>query len=203
MPEFELITILTLVGATLALNLTPGADLMFISASGAAGGREVGLAAALGVTLASYVHTILAVVGVSALLRSHPAAFDALRYVGAAYLLYLAVQAWRADPMSAQADGSRNAWRAFRKGALTNILNPKVSIFVLAFLPQFVDPAIGPVWAQIAILGAIFTVASLPVNCGCGVLAGLFAERLRRAGRLMNRISALVFGGLAARLALD
>jgi threonine/homoserine/homoserine lactone efflux protein len=203
MPEFDPITLTTFMAASVALYLTPGADMMFISASGAAGGRGAGIAAAMGVSIGSLFHTVLAVAGVAALIQAHPAAYDALRYIGAAYLAYLAVVTWRAGPPEAAAPGARNIWRAFRRGALTNILNPKVSVFVLAFLPQFASPAAGPVWIQIAVLGTLFSVASIPFNASYGALGSFFGARLRRAGRVMNKISAIVFGGLAARLAVN
>jgi len=203
MPEFELVTLAAFLAASIALYLTPGADMMFISASGAAGGLRVGMMAGLGVSLGSLSHTVFAVLGVAALIQTSTLAYDVLRYVGAAYLIYLAVQTWRAPPPNPDADGAKNGWQAFRRGALTNLLNPKVSVFVLAFLPQFADPANGPIWAQIAVLGTIFSLASIPFNCAYGALAGSFANALRRAGRTLNRICALVFGGLAARLALN
>jgi threonine/homoserine/homoserine lactone efflux protein len=203
MPEFDPITLTTFMAACVALYLTPGADMMFISASGASGGSRAGVAAALGVSIGSLAHTVLAVVGVAALIGAYPLAYDALRYAGAAYLAYLAVVTWRAGPPDPQAAGASNVWRAFRRGALTNILNPKVSVFVLAFLPQFTDPAAGPVWLQIAVLGALFSFGSIPTNIGCGALAGYFGERLRRIGGVMTKISAIVFGGLAARLAIN
>lgn len=196
------VTFFLFLSASVALYLTPGADMMFISASGAAGGPRAGIAAALGVSIGSLFHTVLAAGGVAALIRTHPLAYDALRWAGAAYLMWLAVQAWRAGPPQ-PGEGSRSMGRAFRRGALTNILNPKVSIFVLAFLPQFTDPAAGPIWGQIAVLGTIFSLASIPFNCAYGALAGAFAAPLRRAGRWLNRLSAMVFGGLAAKLALD
>jgi len=203
MPEFDPITLTTFMAASVALYLTPGADMMFISASGAAGGSRAGIAAALGVSIGSLAHTVLAVAGVAALIAAHPLAYDALRYLGAAYLAYLAVVTWRAAPPDPATAGARDVWWAFRRGAVTNILNPKVSVFVLAFLPQFTDPAIGPVWLQIAILGSLFSFGSIPTNIGCGALAGVFAARLRRIGGWMNKISAIVFGGLAARLATN
>jgi len=201
-PDFELVTILTFMAASLTLNLTPGADVMFITASGAQGGARAGVAAALGVTAGSLWHIGLAAGGVAALIAAEPALFDALRWIGAAYLAWLAIQAWRAGPPEA-GRGSADVWRAFRRGALTNMLNPKVAIFVLAFLPQFVRAEAGPVWVQILVLGGLFAAGSVPVNCAYGLMAGHFAARLRRAGRVMNRLSAIVFGGLAARLAIN
>ena len=203
MPEFELITLLTFLGASVALYLTPGADMMFISASGAAGGKWTGMMAGLGVSTGSISHTIFAVLGVAALIQTSALAYDLLRYAGAVYLIYLAIQTWRAPPPEPGVHGVADGWRAFRRGALTNLLNPKVSVFVLAFLPQFADPEAGPVWLQILILGTIFTVASIPFNCSYGIVAGAFSDALRKMGRSLNRICALVFCGLAARLAIN
>ncbi len=86
---------------------------------------------------------------------------------------------------------------------LTNLLNPKVILFVLAFLPQFTDPAAGPIWHQMLLLGALFSFASIPFNCSYGFVAGQLGLRIRRLGRVMNRVSAVIFGGLAARLVWD
>ena len=199
---FDPITLATFMAASIALYLTPGADMMFISASGASGGPRAGLAAGLGVSIGSLSHTVLAVAGVAALIAASPLAFDILRYLGAGYLVYLAITTWRAGPPE-PGSGTADVWRAFQRGVLTNLLNPKVSVFVLAFLPQFADPEAGPVWIQIAILGCIFSFASIPFNCAYGALAAAFSTPLRRAGRLLNRISSIVFGGLAAKLVLD
>ncbi|MEL7152488.1 MAG: LysE family transporter [Pseudomonadota bacterium] len=196
-------TLATFLLASMALYLTPGADMMFISASGAAGGKRTGIMAGLGVSIGSFSHTIFAVLGVAALIQTSTLAYDVLRYAGAAYLVYLAVQTWRAPLPEPGANGSTDDWEAFRRGALTNLLNPKVSVFVLAFLPQFADPANGPVWLQIAILGSIFSLASIPFNCGYGIVAGAFTDTLRKMGRSLNRVCALVFCGLAARLAIN
>lgn len=184
--------------AGIALNLTPGSDVMFISASAAAGGRRAGLAAAMGIVAGSLFHVLLAVLGVAALIQASQAAFLALKWGGAAYLLWIAVSFWRAPP---PAPGrAAPAGRAFRRGVVNCALNPKVSIFVLAFLPQFTDPARGPVWQQIAILGVAFCAASIPVNCGWALLAAAAGSGLRRLGRVMNRVAAGVMALLALRL---
>lgn len=203
MPDFELLTLVTFLGASIALYLTPGADMMFISASGAAGGKRTGLLAGLGVSIGSLSHTFFAVLGVAALIQTSALAYDLLRYAGAAYLIYLAIKTWRAPPPEPGENGATDGWVAFQRGALTNLLNPKVSIFVLAFLPQFADPQVGPVWVQIAVLGTIFSLASIPFNCAYGIVAGAFSDALRRMGRSLNRICAIVFCGLAARLAIN
>jgi threonine/homoserine/homoserine lactone efflux protein len=189
-------------GAGLLLNLTPGADVMFASASGLAGGPRAGVAAAFGVALGGLMHACLAAAGLAALLAAAPTLFTTLRYLGAAYLLFLAVKAWRAGPAEPRT-GAARLTQAIRRGFLTNALNPKVALFVLAFLPQFTSPATGPVWLQILVLGALFSTTGFFVTAGYGALAGLAGAGLTRAGGWLNRLAALVFGLLALRLVFD
>ncbi|SMX46289.1 LysE family translocator [Actibacterium lipolyticum] len=206
---FELIasipiaTYLAFWAAGIVLNLAPGADVIFTTASGLRGGPRAGGLAGLGVGLGSLVHIALAAAGVSALLAAYPAAFTVLRWAGAAYLAWLAVKAWRAEGGLAEGQGAQTPLSAMRRGFLTNVLNPKVALFVLAFLPQFADPALGPVWQQILLFGAIFSVTGTIITCGYGILAGALGRRITTKGRLLNRISSVMFGGLAVRLVLD
>lgn len=194
-------TLVSFLGAGLLLNLTPGADVMFAMASGARGGVRAGVAAAFGVSLGCLFHVALTAAGVAALLRATPAAFDALRYAGAAYLVVLAVRAWRADPSPTGEGGAATLGRAVLRGALTNVLNPKVALFILAFLPQFADPARGPVWTQLLALGGLFAATGFAVTGLYGAAGGALRSWLASRARLLNRISAAVFAGLAARLA--
>lgn len=185
--------------AGIVLNLTPGADVMFATASGLSGGPRAGAVAGLGVGLGGLFHVTLAAIGVSALLPAHPAALTALKWAGAAYLLYLAVKSWRAgaaQPGTGVAHPGRALWRGF----VTNALNPKVALFVLAFLPLFTDPARGPVWQQILILGAVFTATGTVITMGYGLLAGMAGQALGRRMGAMNKVAAVLFGGLAARM---
>ena len=122
-------------GAAVALYLTPGADMMFTLATGITGGPRAGVAAAVGISTGVLLHVILAAMGVAVLLLAYPAAYHAIKYIGAAYLLYLAIQSWRAGDDLRMGQGNQNIWRAFRRGFVTNIMNPKVALFVLAFLP--------------------------------------------------------------------
>ena len=186
----------------LVLNLAPGPDVLFATASGLQGGPRAGVMAGLGVGFGGLWHVTLAVLGLSALIAAHPGALSAIRWVGAAYLLWLAWRSWHSGPMG-EARGTANPWRAVAKGFLTNALNPKPILFVLAFLPQFTDPDYGPVWQQVAILGAIFTVTGTLVTMGYGALAGVAGRSLSRRMGAMNRIAALLFGGLALRLLAD
>ena len=196
----DLPTILAFLTAGIALNLTPGADVMFAIASGTRGGWRAGVAASAGVALGAMGHVLLATFGVAALLAAYPFGFDILRYAGAAYLLWLAWQAWTADPETKKAQGKASLLGAVRQGAITNLLNPKVALFVLAFLPQFADPARGPVWAQMLMLGAMFITTGFFVTAAYGALGGWFASAMTRRAIVLNRIASVVFAALALRL---
>ncbi|MEL7259106.1 MAG: LysE family translocator [Pseudomonadota bacterium] len=200
---FEPSVLVAFIAAGLLLNITPGADFVFVSASGISGGPKIGMAAALGVNLGVAVHIIMAAAGVSALLLAFPWAYDAIRYAGAAYLLWLAVQAWRASGELSEGRAARSVWRAIRRGFITNVLNPKTALFIFAFIPQFTDPAIGPIWTQILVLGVIFMVFGAAFSLSLGAAAGFFAHALKAKTRILNRVSAVMFGGLAARLVWD
>jgi len=193
------LSIATFLGAGLLLNLTPGSDVMFASASGLAGGPRAGVAAAFGVALGGLMHTALAAAGLAALLVASPAAFEVLRWLGAGYLLFLAVKYWGAGPAQDVA-GTAAFGRAVRRGFVTNALNPKVALFVLAFLPQFTNPAAGPVWQQILVLGLMFSTTGFFVTAGYGALAGVAGKALGQATGWMGKVAALVFALLALRL---
>jgi len=200
---FEVSTLIAFMTASVILYLTPGADMMFTIASGAAGGPRVGLAAAAGISLGVLTHVAFAVAGLAALILAYPAAYDAIRWVGVGYLVFLAVQMWRADPTIDAVSGSAAVWRAFRRGFMTNILNPKVALFVVAFLPQFTDPANGPIWQQIIWLGIFLFIGGFVFDGAYGIFAGYMARRIRRSAGVMNKLAALIFGGLAVRLAVN
>lgn len=211
MPSFlpDLAILLPFLAASLALNLTPGADMTLVLAQSLGRGRSAGVWAAFGVAGGSLVHSLLAAFGVSALLLRSETAFLAVKYAGAAYLLYLA---WRAitDPTGPAAAAMaapppRPAHRAFLDGMTTNLFNPKVALFVLAFLPQFVTPARGSVAAQILFLGLLFNVGGTAIN----LLVALSASAARgwilgsrRITTALRWVTASLFVGLAARLAL-
>ncbi len=190
-------------GAVVILFVTPGPNMMFTIACGLAGGPRAGLAAGFGGAAGMIVHTAAVAAGLAALLHAAPGLYDAVRFGGAAYLIWLAVEAWRAGDALESRLGRDVPWRAFRRAFLTCLLNPKVAIFMLAFLPQFVDPEAGPAAPQIVLLGLIVAVFALLFDGAYGLFAGVAADRLRRASKTLNRISAVVFGGLAVRIALD
>lgn len=198
--------ILVFFAASLMLGLAPGPDNLFVLTQSALQGRTAGLFVTAGLCTGLLVHTAAVAVGVAALIQSSLFAFTVLKFVGAAYLLYLAWQAFRASAEPV-ADGERHMLRPLRlygRGIIMNVTNPKVSIFFLAFLPQFVDPARGPVIAQIVQLGLLFIVATILVFGTVSILAGTFGRWLRRsasARRLLNWAAGAIFLGLAIRLA--
>lgn len=203
MPElFAFLTtdqFLTFVLAGLVVNIVPGADVVLAMACGVQGGPRAGMASGLGTGAGALWHIALAAAGVSALISAHPEALTALRWLGAAYLAWLAVRAWRAGPAPA-GQGQSALWAAFRKGMLTNMLNPKPVLFILAFLPQFIVADGPPAWQQITLLGLVFATTGTLVTMGYGMAAGLAGEVLGRRMGLLNRIAALLFAGLALRL---
>lgn len=198
--------------AALALNVTPGADMTFVGISAARGGLRAGIAAALGVAVGCCAHILFAVAGLSALIAASQTAFTVLKWAGAAYLLYLAWSLVHAPaaPKAREAEAVRapaltSPWHAFRQGALVNLVNPKVGLFFLAFLPQFMDPAAGHQTAQIAFLGLWFNLSGTLVNIGVAMIAACAATRLKgseRLGRTIRWVTAGVMGTLAMRLAL-
>lgn len=195
--------------AGLALNLVPGADMTFVIASAARGGTRSGLAAALGVGAGALIHIVAAVVGLSALIASSQTAFAVLKWVGAAYLIYIAIGLVRSGPAGhGQAGIAVPMSRAaiFRKGALVNILNPKVGMFFLAFLPQFVDPHAAVPALQIFALGFWFDLVGTAVNAVVALGAAHAAARLRHFDWLTKAakwLAATAMAAMALRLVAD
>lgn len=200
---YDPILLLAFIGAGLVLNLTPGVDFVFVSASGIQGGPRIGMAAAVGINLGVAVHVISAAAGLSALLLAYPGAYQVIRLVGVVYLLWLAWQAWTAADDLGTGRAALSLRSAIRRGFLTNVLNPKTALFIFAFIPQFTQPGNGPIWAQTLILGAIFQINGFAFSLSLGALAGLMSDILRARVRAMNKITAILFGGLAARLFFD
>lgn len=198
------LVLLAFLPAALALNLTPGADMMFCLAQGARGGARPALAASAGISAGCMVHVALAGLGVGALVARHPAAFDAIRWAGVGYLLWLA---WRtlSTPQGASGRPAVRPARAFRDGLVVNLTNPKVVLFILAFVPQFVDPA-GPVLAQFLVLGSVIALGGFVINGAVGVFSGGLGRVLARDPRVergLRLVTASLFGALALRLALE
>ena len=201
--QMDSVTLWAFMAASFVMYLTPGADMMFTIASGISGGPKAGLAATIGVTLGLIAHITLAAAGLAVLIAASPTALLVIRYAGAAYLLVLAYQAWTAKPNTEETEGRSNVLRAVRRGFLTNMLNPKIVLFILAFLPQFTSPASGPIWQQIVILGAMFASGGFIVVSIIGLSAGFVGAKLKQATGILNKIAAVIFGGLAAKLVFD
>jgi threonine/homoserine/homoserine lactone efflux protein len=204
MPEFQ--TLVLFLGAALALNLTPGPDMLYVAARGGGEGRTSGIVSALGIAAGCTVHITALALGLSVLLAAVPLAYDAVRWVGGAYLIALGTRALlRPAGLGGGAVPAAPLGRVFRQGVVTNLLNPKVALFFLAFIPQFVDPARGRPAAQIVALGLLFNTSGTLVNLGVAVLASRATGWLRRRdreARLLQRVTGGVFVGLGLRLAV-
>jgi threonine/homoserine/homoserine lactone efflux protein len=194
--------------ATALFAVFPGPALLYTAAQTVARGRRGGLLAALGIHVGCYAHVLAAAFGLSALFRHVPELYTAVKLAGAVYLVWLGIGMLRARPVGDMpAVRDRSARRAFAESVLVELLNPKVALFFIAFLPQFVDPAAGlPVWAQFLILGVIVNMAFSSADLVTVVFTGAVVKRLRRSGKV-QRLAKLAGGGimigLGARLALD
>jgi threonine/homoserine/homoserine lactone efflux protein len=191
------------------LNLVPGQDSMFILGRSLSGGLRSGVAAALGISVGSLIHTSAAALGLSAILAASTTAFTAVKWVGAAYLVFLGVRLLLARPASSIGEGAAEmpasgAWASLRQGILTNVLNPKVALFFLALLPQFIDPLSTHRTLAFMVLGVTFVTTG---TIWCLTLA-VAAARLRllltrkpQLRTLINRAAGVLFVALGARLA--
>ena len=195
------VLLLAFVPAGLALNLTPGADMMLCLGLGLRAGPRAALAASTGISLGAFVHAALAGLGLGAVVATAPAAFEVIRWIGVGYLLWLAVQALHRSGRPTEAVAV-DAAHAFRTGLIVNLTNPKVIFFVLAFVPQFVVPEAGSVLGQFLIFGAILALGGFFINGAVGVFAGSAGQRLARGSCVLDWLAAGVFAGLAARLAI-
>jgi threonine/homoserine/homoserine lactone efflux protein len=202
-------TILLFSAASLALAVTPGPDMILVAARSAAQGRMAGLITQFGVSAGSAFHAIILALGLSQLFLTVPYAYDLVRYAGAAYLLYLAAQAFMArDGFSSQSSTTKRISLAviFWQGFFSSVLNPKVALFYLALFPQFLDPASGSVAFQIMVLASIFLVIDFAVHGVVIWLAGSMRSLSVRGqgfAKWSRYFLGLVFGGLAARLIFD
>jgi threonine/homoserine/homoserine lactone efflux protein len=201
-------TLLLYLPAMLAITLAPGADTLYIVASALRSGWRAGVFGALGIVAGGCVHIGAAAVGLSALIVKSATAFAILKYAGAAYLVYLGIRTLLARESASPGMPpvpARTPAQIFTQGFLTNVLNPKVALFVLAFLPQFVSPARGPVWAQLVELGAIWYATGFVYLSTVGIVVA----RLRRltspstaARNAFRYITATIFVGLGIRIAV-
>jgi threonine/homoserine/homoserine lactone efflux protein len=196
------------IATAVLLIITPGQDTFFILGRSLSGGRAQGVAAALGISAGTLVHTFAAALGLSALLATSQYAFMAVKFAGAAYLIYIGVRALatrsKGMPGEQAESVTRGHWPAFRQGIVTNLLNPKVALFFLALMPQFIDAASSQKVAAFLVLGLSFVTLGV---AWCVVLA-IAAARLRGAflrrpsmANVLNRIAGTLFIALGVKLA--
>lgn len=204
-------TYLAYLAAIAVFMVTPGPDMLFVIANASRWGVRAGVAAALGVAVGEAVHMLAAGLGLASLFAANPVLYQGIRYAGAGYLLYLGVRVWsrvRRPPAGDMGPGEAEArgagmWAGFTRGMVTNLLNPKMILFSLAFLPQFVDADAGGVPGQLLVLGGTFLALQIAVDVGLGVVAGRLGTRLLRgprAAKAVNGLTGAVFLGLGVKL---
>lgn len=203
----DTVTLLTFVPAALALNVTPGADMLFCIGQGARSGLRTAVLASGGVAFGAMIHVTLAGLGLGALVAHVPVVFEVIRWIGVGYLLYLAWGALRTKPVTKLGRDVDDVpmGAAFRSGLIVNLSNPKVILFVLAFLPQFISPEAGSILGQFLLLGAIISLGGFFVNSCVGMVAGQFGRALSAGTGLsiwLERITGGIFAALAVRLAI-
>ena len=201
-------TIAIFVLASMALSLSPGPDNIFVLTQSAMNGRKAGIFVTLGLCTGLLVHTATVSMGIAAIFQTSELAFNALKIIGALYLLYLAWQAFRASATQIESspEKSSNLKQLYFRGIVMNITNPKVAIFFLAFLPQFADPSNGSMTLQMILFGGLFIVTALSVFSGIAWCAGFLGEWLKgseKSQKVINRIAGTVFIGLAIKLAVS
>ncbi|WP_342133562.1 LysE family translocator [Hydrogenophaga sp. OTU3427] len=198
------------------LNLTPGPDVLYIVTHALRSGARAGIVAGLGITAGCFVHIVAAALGVGALLAASATAFNLLKWLGAAYLFYVGIKLLFAkpggSPLAKAADRPTDAvapaqpWRVFTGGFWTNVLNPKVALFFLAFVPQFIAPGTEhTTWVFLA-LGVLFNVNAIPVNVGWALAAAWMARRaavVQRGLSVLDRVAGALFIAFGLKLALS
>jgi threonine/homoserine/homoserine lactone efflux protein len=193
--------------ACTGLVLLPGPALIFIVTRGVVHGRRGGLISTLGVETGNLVQVLAATAGLAAIVASSAEAFSVVKYLGAAYLVFLGVRALAGSGDGAEPGivGSKSPRRMYLDGVVVGALNPKLPLFLLAFLPQFIDPAIGPVWLQTLVLGLIFNVIATIGDSLFAVAAASAGGRLRSwlHSRRLTQASGVIYLGLGAVAALS
>ncbi len=198
----DALTLAAFVPAALIMNLTPGADMMFCLGQGLRSGPRAAVMASAGISAGAFVHVTLAGLGLGAVIAAHPWAFDAIRWLGVGYLLWLAVQALRATGHPRATGPGLSVWRAFGTGLMVNLTNPKIILFVLAFIPQFVVPEAGSVLGQFILFGAVLALGGFVINGVVGAFAARIGQTPGRFAAAFGWVSAGIFVALAARLAV-
>ncbi|MGG3799750.1 LysE family translocator [Metabacillus fastidiosus] len=204
----DLMLLLSFLGAAIFLTLMPGPDILFVIAQSISQNKKAGIATALGLCSGLVVHITAATLGISAIVYQSSLAFAIVKYAGAAYLLFLAWQSFRdrGDGLTINSQKSLKYKQLYKKGILMNILNPKVSLFFLALLPQFVDKTAGHISLQMLILGFIFMMQALIIFIAVSILS----DKIRRLlighsfiGKRMNMIQGLLFTIIGLQIAFN
>lgn len=202
----ELSQLYFFMGATLALLLVPGPAVLYITARSANQGRLAGLVSVLAIETANFLQAVAATLGLSAILLSSALAFDVVKYLGAAYLIYLGVRKLiTPDDPAAEMVKRESLWRIYWQGFMVNLLNPKTALFFFAFLPQFVNPDKGTVTGQTLLLGALFVGMAIITDSMYALVASSLAERLkgnRHFQTSQRYFAGLVYVGLGVTTAL-
>ena len=213
MPELH--QLLLFIAAGWLLNLTPGPDVLYIVSHSLRSGGRAGIVAGLGITAGCFVHIAAAAVGVGALLAASAAAFNVLKWLGAAYLLFIGLRLLFAraggSPLARAAEQvgrhePAELRRVFLGGFWTNVLNPKVALFFLAFVPQFIAPGTQNTALVFVLLGVLFNLNAIPVNVGWALAAAWMARRVgavQRGMQWLDRAAGVLFIGFGLRLALS
>jgi threonine/homoserine/homoserine lactone efflux protein len=204
---FDLNTLIMFFTASVLLALAPGPDNLYVMSQSMLKGKSAGLLITLGLCTGLIVHTTAVALGVAVLFQTSSVAFTILKFVGAAYLLYLAWKSFSASAGSLQMQKGTEttSWYLYRRGVIMNITNPKVSIFFLAFLPQFSNPAKGSIPLQLMLLGGMFILSALTVFSSISYLAGMIGGwflKSKKAEKILNIAAGTVFTALAIKLAL-
>lgn len=201
-------TVMMFITTSILLTLAPGPDILFVLTQSMTSGSRSGIMIALGLCSGLIVHTTAVALGVAVIFQTSLIAFTILKIVGAAYLLYLAYQCFKASSKSAL-NAEKKAYTMgflYKRGIVMNITNPKVTIFFLAFLPQFTNPEMGNVTAQIFTLGGLFMASAFSVFCVVALLAGRLGEwfaKTKHGEKILNRLSGTIFAALALKLAMS
>ncbi|MFA5850914.1 MAG: LysE family translocator [Bacteroidales bacterium] len=203
----EISGLLSFIAVSMLLTISPGPDILYVATQSITSGKRAGIATAMGLCTGLIVHTTAAAFGVSEILRQSAIAFSILKYAGAAYLFYLAWQAFKEGgfPYKEKDLVKKNGKSLYLQGIYMNILNPKVALFFLAFLPQFVNIHTGNIPAQMVLLGSLFILQAIVIFTLVAVFAGIFGDKLAKNQKLAKRINYIkgsVFILIGAKLAL-
>ena len=203
----EIQTLIEFTSAAFILALIPGPDNIFVLMQSLTQGKKAGIFVVFGLCSGLVFHTLAVAFGVAAIFKTSQMAFSVLKYVGCAYLLYLAYKSYKnsGDRISGEKAPALSLKNLYFRGVVMNITNPKVSIFFLAFLPQFCDPAKGSVFSQVTLLGIVFMITTLIVFGAVAFLSGTIGNKLLKSPKAqgyLNKLASFVFVGLAFRLAI-